>query len=161
MKNVRVFCPGFICILLGFRPFPETPNIFIRKFLFTYISGILTFLLLFSACDDDMAVHDTEECISGIIVGGKCGVLAFKPDKKGALGARVWEKKSNDSLIQIENVIGIIGLPAEYTENERFFLKLRKATEEEQHSIACYTDLPGPPQPMYVVIHHNSSNCPD
>lgn len=123
----------------------------------------LTFSLPFSACERDNSIHATEECISGIIVGEKCGVLGFKPEKEGALGARVWEKKGNDQgdLVRIENVIGIIGFPVEYKENERFFLKLRKATEEEQHSIACYQDMPGPPQPMYVVIHQNSSSCPD
>ena len=135
----------------------------IEKFSLTRISGVLTLFLLFSACDRDIPIHDTEECISGVIVGEKCGVLGFKPDKKGALGARVWEKKINDQqdLIRIENVIGVIGLPIEYKENERFFLKLRKATEEEQLSIACYLDLPGPPTLIYIVINQNSFNCPN
>lgn len=135
----------------------------IKVFSLTYIIMILTFSMLFLACDDDVYFHDSEDCISGIIVGEKCGVIAFRPDKKDALSAQMWEKEvsGKQNSIKIENVIGIIGLTIEYKENQQIFLKLRKATEEEQLSLACYQDLPGPPRPMYVVIDQSLYNCPN
>lgn len=152
-----------LSIFLMFRLFSLKSNIFFKKFSLPNIIGTFALFLLFSACNDNIIVRDTEECISGIMVGEKCGVIGFKPDKKKALGAQVWEKETigQQENIRIDNVIGIIGLPAGFKENERIFLKLRKATEEEQLSLDCYLSLPGPPKPMYVVINQNSLNCPN
>lgn len=163
MKCTSLIHPISIRKVLLIRFFNQNFRAISEKSILSYLSGVMSILLLLPACGNDVSTLATEECVSGIIVGEKCGVVAFKPVIKGALGAQLWEKETIDQqhLIRIENVIGIIGLTNEFKENDQAYLKLRKATEEEELSLACYQDLPGPPKPMYVVIKYNSSSCPD
>jgi len=126
------------------------------------LSFFISLVNLFTGCtrkEVDMG------CVSGVIVGQKCDSYALKLDQKGLLGAKDWQKKtdnedgSND-LTDYENVIGLLHLPEPFRrEGLRVFVKLRNPTEEES-VVPCYLDMPNPPEPAYVVLAADSLACP-
>ncbi len=122
-------------------------------------------LLLVSGCTgNDPGATDSLECVSGLIVGNKCGVYALKLDKRHTIPSRTWPKPVNEDgqkvYQDIDNVIGLSNLPEDLQQDGiRVFVRLRKATEEES-VIPCYTDMPPPPAPVYIVLAANNSKCP-
>ena len=113
------------------------------------------------SCKDE--IPPNEQCISGKIVGQKCDVFALQLDQK-LMGAIDWTKKdltTGDIIATHPNVIGLINLPAEFRlDNKIIFVTLRKPTTEESNT-PCYADLPGPPEPFYVVLSANDTKCPE
>ena len=122
---------------------------------------ILSIGLFAFSCKDETPPN--EQCISGKIVGQKCDVFALQLDQK-LLGAIDWTKKdltTGDIIATHPNVIGLINLPAEFRlDNKIIFVTLRKPTTEESNT-PCYADLPGPPEPFYVVLSANDTKCPE
>ena len=122
-------------------------------------------LLLLSGCrSNDPGATDSLECVSGVIVGDKCGVFALKLDKRHTLPGKTWPKpvdKEGQRVLQdIDNVIGLSNLPVNLQKDGiRVFVRLRKATDEER-VIPCYTDMPPPPAPVYIVLAADDSGCP-
>ncbi|ODS84824.1 MAG: hypothetical protein ABS46_02495 [Cytophagaceae bacterium SCN 52-12] len=120
-------------------------------------------LLLVSGCSDPGAT-DSLECVSGLIVGNKCGVYALKLDKRHNIPDKTWQKPLNKDgkkvYEDIDNVIGLSNLPEDLQRDGiRVFVRLRKATEEES-VIPCYTDMPPPPAPVYMVLAADDAKCP-
>ncbi len=133
----------------------------------TYLLPLL-FLIpcIFTACSgSEVNAEDSIECVSGVIVGQKCEDYALKVDKKGQLGAKDWEKRTDkpgggSDYTTYSNVIGLLELPEAYRrEGLKVFVKLRKPTKEES-IVPCYTDMPNPPDPVYIVLIADSTSCP-
>jgi hypothetical protein len=129
---------------------------------------LLLFLLscFITACSEsDVSAEDSIECVSGVIVGQKCKNYALRVDKKGQLGAKDWVKRTDkpgggSDYTTYDNVIGLVELPDAYRrEGLKVFVKLRKPTEEES-IVPCYTDMPNPPDPVYIVLVADSTSCP-
>lgn len=88
----------------------------------------------------------------------------MKVDKNHTIPSSTWPKpvtKDGQNAYQdIDNVIGILNLPEDLQQDgNRVFLRLRKATEEES-VVPCYTDIPPPPTPVYVVLKADNLKCP-
>ena len=122
---------------------------------------ILSIGLFAFSCKEEASSN--EPCVTGKIVGQKCDVFALQLDQK-LLGATDWTKKdltTGDIIATYPNVIGLINLPAEFRFiNKIIFVTLRKPTTEESNT-PCYADLPGPPEPFYVVLSANDTKCPE
>lgn len=121
---------------------------------------------LFTACSSsEVNAEDSLECVSGVIVGQKCEDYALRVDQKGQLGAKDWVKRTDkpgggSDYATYDNVIGLLELPEAYRrEGLKVFVKLRKPTEEE-NIVPCYTDMPNPPDPVYIVLVADSTSCP-
>ena len=98
-------------------------------------------------------------CIQGEIVGQKCGAYALQLDTD-TLGAREWQRRTEDGIKAYPNVIGLLGLPEEFqVEGKKVFLTLREPTKEES-GFPCTFDWPGPPAPLYYVVTA-SEKCAD
>jgi hypothetical protein len=111
-------------------------------------------LLLCVGCEDDQS--SGRDCIQGTIVGQKCGVFALQVSE-WVMGAREW--LGDGAAESFSNVIGLVDLPPEYrVEGKILFVSLREPTNEES-TVPCYHDLPGPPEPLYVVLHVSESSC--
>lgn len=60
----------------------------------------------------------------------------------------------------LDHVVGLLELPVAYQrEGMKLFVSLRKATAQES-DVPCYTNLPEPPSPRYVVVAVDSLKCP-
>lgn len=121
---------------------------------------ILSIGLFAFSCEDGNL--SSQQCISGKIVGQKCDIFALQLDQT-VLGATEWQKwePTGNVTQSFTNVIGLINLPEEFKiEGKILFVSLRKPTTEESN-IPCYTDLPGPPEPFYVVLSANNVKCPE
>ncbi len=121
---------------------------------------------LFTACSSsEVNAEDSIECVSGLIVGQKCKDYALRVDQKGQLGAKDWVKRTEKPDGEVDyttysNVIGLLELPEAYRrEGLRLFVKLRKPTKEES-IVPCYTAMPNPPDPVYIVLVADSTSCP-
>lgn len=122
-------------------------------------------LLLISGCSGNgPGAKGSLECVSGLIVGNKCGAFALKLDKRHTIPSGTWQKpvyKDGQKVYQdIDNIIGLSNLPEDLQQDGiRVFVRLRKATEEES-VIPCYTDMPPPPAPVYIVLAADNLECP-
>ncbi|MBX2916695.1 MAG: hypothetical protein KF856_15605 [Cyclobacteriaceae bacterium] len=120
---------------------------------------VLVILTLGFGCGSDGAPD--HPCISGKIVGQKCGIYALQLNE-AKLNATQWSKK-NLITGEIEgvysNVIGLINLPEENrVEGQIVFVELREPTNEEK-TISCYADMPSIPSPLYIVLFASNSKC--
>ena len=120
-----------------------------------YILLPLAIILLALSCEDD----EKATCVSGLIVGEKCGVVALQLDKN-SYGAKTWGKKDNHGdVTEYENVIGLLNLNSDLNQiGNRIWVMLRKPTIQE-NEISCYLDLPGPPEPNYFILAASDSKC--
>ncbi|MCE2733869.1 MAG: hypothetical protein LW821_10930 [Flammeovirgaceae bacterium] len=116
------------------------------------------FIFAFS-CEND--VTSNQHCISGKIVGQKCDVYALQLDQK-ILGATEWTKKdlvTGEIEATYPNVIGLINLPDEFRADDKIvFVTFREPTTDERN-ISCYTDMPPPPSPYYIVLSASETKC--
>lgn len=125
------------------------------------IHNILIFLFssILINCSDNSLKE--VECLKGKIVGQKCNVFAFQLESN-KLNATEWIKKdqSTGDIIGIyQNVIGLIELPIDFqVEGKEFFVTVRKSTQDEA-VVSCYHDLPGPPNPIFVVTSASDKFC--
>lgn len=88
----------------------------------------------------------------------------MKLDKRHTIPSGTWPKPINKDgrkvYQDIDNVIGLSNLPEDLQQDGiRVFVRLRKATEEER-VIPCYTDMPPPPGPVYIVLAADNLKCP-
>lgn len=120
---------------------------------------VIALTLLAFRCDDQRGSRGL--CITGKIVGQKCGVYALQLDSD-TLGARDWERRMPEGENKTyPRVVGLLGLPEEFTaEGQRIYVTLRKPTQEEA-SFFCTFDWPGPPEPHYFVVSATASPCVD
>jgi len=119
-------------------------------------------LTLLGCVNEDPA--ESLDCVTGIVVGEKCNVYALQLDKSHKIPSETWQKaidNNGDMKYQpVDQVVGLLELPAAYQrEGMKLFVSLRKATAQESH-VPCYTNLPEPPSPRYVVVAVDSLKCP-
>jgi hypothetical protein len=125
------------------------------------IHNILIFLFssILINCSDNSLKE--EECLKGKIVGQKCDVFAFQLESN-KLNAAEWIKKdqaSGDIIDIYQNVIGLIEIPKDFqVEGKEFFVTVRRPTQDEA-LVSCYHDLPGPPNPLFVVTSASDKLC--
>ncbi len=122
-------------------------------------SLIFLALIFLLGCESDR--HWKKHCVTGKIVGQKCDVYALQLNLP-ILGAQKWTKE-NQATGEIEgtydNVIGLRNLPEEFqNEGTVLFVTLRIRTPTDE-PLDCYTDMPGPPAPMYEVEAASTETC--
>jgi hypothetical protein len=120
-------------------------------------SALIAFLVLavvLGACSkrEEPVALAAESCLSGEVVGFKSYCYAFKVDQPFP-AAQPWVPYRNGAPDEpIQNVIGLIELPASHQQvGNRFYVRVRPATEAEAQ-IPEYTNLPSVPKPVYVVL---------
>jgi hypothetical protein len=118
---------------------------------------------LFIGCTSDDPVESLD-CVTGVLVGQKCNVFSLQLTQGQTIPSETWQKgvnkNGNIEYEPVDNVIGLLKLPDAYQkEGLKLFLSLRRATAEE-NDVPCYTDLPNPASPRYVVLAVDSLKCP-
>lgn len=123
-------------------------------------------LLLLFSCEEN-PIEITLECVTGVVVGEKCGVVALQLDSQYNLGKTSWQKDTltmagdEDSLVTKTNVIGLLDLPEAFArENRRIYLLIRMPKNDENRNMTCYDTAPFAPAPRYMVAKADSVSCP-
>lgn len=84
LSGYHIHIPSLICPFRKPAHDMKTPILFLLSFIS---------LLLLSGCrSSDPGATDSLECVSGVIVGDKCGVFALKLDKRHTLPGKTWPK---------------------------------------------------------------------
>lgn len=137
-----------------------------------FILSIIALCLLFLGCNDSESEAQRKipeeylspNCTKGKIVGEKCGIYALQIilTRQDFLKPQDWgQKPSTGGEVTIyKNVIGLINLPDSLkSESKILFMTIRQPTEDENKFPPCYLDIPGPPEPFYVITYVNESKC--
>lgn len=105
-------------------------------------------------------------CTKGKIVGEKCGIYALQiiSTKQDFLKPQDWGQKpsTGGDVTLYKNVIGLVNLPDSLkSETKILFMTLREPTVDENKFPPCYLDIPGPPEPFYVLTFASDIKCDD